>query len=198
MLAGQRHQTTIAEVDLALFRRGIALFANGDKFRSAHHEPTVAVRIGRPETEHRNCRAVRKRCTQSRQAFGAHQRRVGEHHQNIIGAFGRLPCAPTGRRGRCRAARAARRCAPSVQASVLPPRPPHGRARPRPPNHGFRQRPLSSITWASKERPPSACNTFGVRDRMRVPSPAASTIARHVRRRHYGEALAFAEVRRIP
>ena len=36
-------------------------------------------------------------------------------------------------------------------------------------------------TCASSERPPIACSTFGRLERMRVPSPAASTIARHVR-----------------
>ena len=35
-------------------------------------------------------------------------------------------------------------------------------------------------TWASSERPPIACSTFGRAERMRVPSPAASTIARQV------------------
>src|SRR5262249_62240737 len=37
------------------------------------------------------------------------------------------------------------------------------------------------ITCASNERRASGCSTFGRAERLRVPSPAASTIARHVR-----------------
>src|SRR4029079_6470740 len=36
-------------------------------------------------------------------------------------------------------------------------------------------------TWASNEWPAILCNTFGRAERMRVPSPAASTMARQVR-----------------
>src|SRR5215210_3400791 len=36
-------------------------------------------------------------------------------------------------------------------------------------------------TCASSERPETSCSTLGVLERIRVPSPAASTIERHVR-----------------
>src|SRR5882757_155372 len=35
-------------------------------------------------------------------------------------------------------------------------------------------------TWASSDWPATGCRTFGVEDRMRVPSPAASTMVRLV------------------
>src|SRR6267142_2707238 len=38
----------------------------------------------------------------------------------------------------------------------------------------------AASTCASSVRPPMACSTFGREDRMRVPSPAASTIVRQV------------------
>jgi hypothetical protein len=39
----------------------------------------------------------------------------------------------------------------------------------------------AASTWASNDRPAILCNTFGRAERMRVPSPAASTMARQVR-----------------
>ena len=39
----------------------------------------------------------------------------------------------------------------------------------------------AASTWASSERPATSCSTLGAAERMRVPSPAASTIARQVR-----------------
>jgi hypothetical protein len=39
----------------------------------------------------------------------------------------------------------------------------------------------ASSTWASSDRPAIACSTFGRAERMRVPSPAASTMARQLR-----------------
>ena len=39
----------------------------------------------------------------------------------------------------------------------------------------------AASTWPRSDRPATACSTFGRAERMRVPSPAASTIARQVR-----------------
>src|SRR6185436_1240822 len=39
----------------------------------------------------------------------------------------------------------------------------------------------ASSTWASNDWPAILCSTFGRAERMRVPSPAASTMARQVR-----------------
>ena len=49
---------------------------------------------------------------------------------------------------------------------------------------GYRRalRLLSAVsTCPSSERPATLCSTFGREDRIRVPSPAASTIVRQVR-----------------
>ena len=51
----------------------------------------------------------------------------------------------------------------------------------------------AASTWASSERPATACSTFGRAERMRVPSPAASTIARQVRAAHC-DSVRFAAV----
>ena len=40
---------------------------------------------------------------------------------------------------------------------------------------------MAPSTWASSERPATSCMTLGRAERMRVPSPAASTIARQLR-----------------
>src|SRR5262249_1529841 len=53
LLAVQRNQAAIAETDLALFCRWVALFTDGEKFVSAHQESSVARRIGWLEAE--NC-----------------------------------------------------------------------------------------------------------------------------------------------
>ena len=72
--------------------------------------------------------------------------------------------------------------APAARARALPAR---DRIVIGPDHHGdvARRRPRAPLsTCASSVRPPIACSAFGRAERMRVPSPAASTIARHVRR----------------
>ena len=183
MLAGKRHQAPIAKADLALFGRSVALLTDGGKFVTLHQKPPVTLRIGRLETEHRHGRtvglALRAISKASRPAPMACRRISPEYHRHR----GRSPCAPTGRRGRFRGrSRCSKICAlgaycACVRRDCLVVGPDHDRQ-----IVGSRPTRAAFITWASNERPPSACNTFGVCDRMRVPSPAASTIARHVRR----------------
>ena len=53
-----------------------------------HHKPAVALWIRRREPEHRHGRTVGQRLAQFRKRLRPHQRRIGEHHQNIVGAAG--------------------------------------------------------------------------------------------------------------
>ena len=92
------------------------------------------------------------------------------------------PCVPPAPHARCRAVRAARKSAPSARTRCASLR---DRVVIGPDHHrdvaAARLRPPPSSTCASSVRPPIACSTFGRRERMRVPSPAASTIARQER-----------------
>ena len=89
LLSIQRHQATIAKSDLAFFVRRIAFLANGGKFISTHQKPPVARRVGWLEAEDRYRRAVGQGTTQFRQSLSPHQRRVAEHHHNVVDVDGR-------------------------------------------------------------------------------------------------------------
>ena len=146
------------------------------------HQPAVAGRIGGPEAQHRDRRAVRPA---RREAFPA-------------SAAGSAACrrrSPGCRRRRCSIAALAASTACAVPRrsvctntscageAARAPRPRHRRDRARPPPRS-RVPPAAcsaASTWPSSERPATVCSTFGRDERMRVPSPAASTIARQVR-----------------
>ncbi len=85
LVAGKRHQTAIAQTDLAFRLIGIAVLADRQQFIAARQQPPVARRIRRTESQHRHRRTAGKRRAQLRERFRPHQRRVGEHHQNIVG-----------------------------------------------------------------------------------------------------------------
>ena len=80
------------------------------------HQPAVAGRVGRPEAEHRDRRALGERAAQSRQRLRPDQRRVAEDDQDVVGALLRSPPWPPAPRAPCRAARAARTPARSAHA----------------------------------------------------------------------------------
>ena len=147
-------------------------------------QPAIARRICRPESEHRDARAIGQRSTQSRQrlrrAPAAYRRictRISSAPRAIASRAASTACAVP-RRSRLHenlAPPAATRC-----ASRRAPR--HGRA-----HHDGDvavRRLRRRIKHMREQRAARAiaCSTFGTRERMRVPSPAASTIARHVRR----------------
>ena len=90
--------------------------------------------------------------------------------------------APPAPHARCRAARICTRdLASGNQRAWLPSRPHRDRARSRP-RRLARPRRATARSTCAKQRfvRRSWCSTFGSAERMRVPSPAASTTARHV------------------
>src|SRR6478735_7018083 len=93
LFAGERHEAAIAEADLALFARGVALLPDRSKFVALHDQPPVSCGIGRLEPEHRHGRTFGQCTAQLRKGLGPYQWRVREHHQNIIRTAGdRLAC----------------------------------------------------------------------------------------------------------
>ncbi len=83
--AGERHQAGIAQVDAALGLARIELLADGDERAAVEHQPAVALRVSRPEAEHGQRRTIRERRAHAHQRLRAHERRVGEDHQHIVG-----------------------------------------------------------------------------------------------------------------
>ena len=160
---------------------GVELLADGDELAVLQHQPPIAGRVGRAEAEHRDRRACGQCRAHSRQRLRPDQRRVAENDENIVGAArdralggqhrmrGAAPLAP------------ARRSPRPARPAALRPRPHRA---PGPITTAVMVPPASrtaSSTCASSDRPAIACSTFGRAERMRVPSPAASTIARQVR-----------------
>ncbi len=86
MLAVERHQPAIAERDLALGFARIVVLADRDQLAVLDQQPAIAGRIRRRESGNRDRGAVGQRRAQLLQGLGAHQRRVGEHHQDIVEA----------------------------------------------------------------------------------------------------------------
>src|SRR6185312_5037728 len=126
---------------------------------------------GGAEAEHRHARMLIDRGAQALQRIGGDQRRVAEDHHDVVDAlFDRSAC-----RERCTntsafgtIARASSVTAsepgPTTTAQALIPAP-----------------RTACSTCASSERPATACSTLGRAERIRVPSPAARTIAKQVR-----------------
>src|SRR6478752_6662736 len=93
LFAGERHEAAIAEANLTLFVRGVALLPDRSKFVALHDQPPVSCGIGRLEPEHRHGRAFGQCTAQLRKGLGPYQWRVREHHQDIIRTAGdRLAC----------------------------------------------------------------------------------------------------------
>lgn len=91
VFTGKRHQPAIAEADRALLRRCIFFLDDSRKITAGRYQPSIAGRVLRRKAKNRHRRARAQRGAQGRQRFRPHQRRVGEHHQNIAGAaFDRL------------------------------------------------------------------------------------------------------------
>ncbi len=159
MLAGKRHQAAIAEADPALLRRGVALLADGDELVAAHHQPAVAVRIGGLETEHRHRGAVGQRARNSASVSGR-TNGVSANTTRISSAPRAIALAPPAPHARCRAVRVCTKiCAFGANARASA-----ATASWSGPDHDgdSRRRPLAAAsTWASSERPPSACSAFG-------------------------------------
>ena len=178
--AAQRHQPAVAQIDLALEVARVPLLADGHQAVPVHHEAAVAGRIGGPETQHRDACMMIDRATQPLERIGADQRRVAEDHQDIVGAL---------RDGRARGQHRIGGAAPlglneNLRLGQRAPRFIRDSIRPGPTTTAAASVPAprtAASTCASIERPAIGCSTFGNAERMRVPSPAASTIARQVR-----------------
>ncbi len=84
VLAGERHQSAIAQSDLAFFRAGVALLADRHKLVAFHDQTAISRPDRRTKSQNRDSGALRQRLTQLAERLGAHQWRVGKHHQNIV------------------------------------------------------------------------------------------------------------------
>ena len=178
---GDPHDPAIHEADRPLGLARVPLLADGDELlrsaRSAGHSRSdrpAASRRPRSTRPARACRAAAISHRRSRRAYRRRRRSRRPH-------FPPGPCAPPAPRARCRAARIARgRRRPAHARRRLWPRHP-GRARPRP-RSGRHRRPCSAFsTCAIMGSRPIWCSIFGSAERIRFPSPAASTTARALR-----------------
>src|SRR6185436_16116012 len=78
----------IAEADLALLRRGLALLADCDKLVPMQQKPAIALWIRRAESKHRYGGPICQRLTQFRKRLRLHQRRIAEYNEKIVSAAG--------------------------------------------------------------------------------------------------------------
>src|SRR4029078_5731621 len=83
---GRRDKPAIAEVNFALLRRGVALFADRRKLVPSQQRPAITLWIRRPEPEHRDGSNICQRFAQFRKSLRTHQRRIAEYDENIVGA----------------------------------------------------------------------------------------------------------------
>ena len=180
LAAVERHHAGIAERDRALRSAGIGVLADRDqpvaldqragRSRSDRRRESRAPRAPRlSSTARAGARMSRPRSAAYRRTRPADRRRRA-----------RSPRAPPAPHARCRAARAERRSRRPGAAAWPRRRQPRGRVRsPRP-----ARRPAPSgaapSTCASSDWPATGCSTLGSEERMRVPSPAASTMVRLV------------------
>ena len=86
-LAAQRHQSAVAQIDLAFDVARVALFADCDQPVTVHHQPPVSRWIVRAKTKHRDTRMMIDRAAQAFQRLRADQRRIAVDHQNIVRAL---------------------------------------------------------------------------------------------------------------
>ena len=161
---------------------GIAFFDDRQEFVAARNQPAVARRIAPAGIRApRPLRRAPAPCA-VRAVFAAAPAACRRTSPGYRRAWREAPCAPPAPRARCRAAAvcsnifALGASARASRATASWPGPTTTAMSPPP---AFIAAPS---TCASSVRPPTACSTFGQAERMRVPSPAASTIARHVRR----------------
>ena len=163
---------------------GVVLLADGHELAALQHQPAIARRIARPKSEHRHCRAVRDRrrirvsvcgrisgvSPNTTRISSGRARSIaalrGQHRMRGAAALGLHEDFRIGQRG-ARLRRHRRRIGPD-----------HDRGRRR--RAAARRREHARATSGRRSR----CRTFGRAERMRVPSPAASTIARQVRSTH--------------
>ena len=176
--AVERHHAGIAEIDLALGGAGLGMLADRHQPIALDQQPAVAGGIGGAKAEHGERRAVLQRRPQPRKCLGRNQRRVAERDQQIVGAAGdRL----ARRQHRMRGAEPLA-LDEGQRHPAAPARPParHRRDPGRPPRRARRRVPCGAAasTCASSDSPATGCSTFGIAERMRVPSPAASTTVR--------------------
>ena len=182
MRSGERHQPAVAETDRALgarwhrlprgWRRACRRRRRAGRSRSGRQRRNPSTATAAPAANGARRRVERRR---------PHERRVAVNDEDVIGLAARSPPWPPAPHARFRAAPAARkasacgstRCASAATASC-----------PGPITTAVSAMPASAMaasTCARSGRPATACRTFGTAERMRVPSPAASTIARQVR-----------------
>ena len=86
-LAGQRHDAAVAEPDLALARRRIGFFANGEQLFTRRDQAAVAFGVGRAKCQHRDCGACSERRPQSFERRLPDQRRIAVDNNDVIGPF---------------------------------------------------------------------------------------------------------------
>ena len=177
-----RHQSGVAQRDRALRVAGVFFFSYGDQpSRFVADQTPVTKGIRGFETERRDRRAVLQRRAKGQNRRGRHERRVGEEDQNVV-----MPPRDSVAGGENRMGGAkslflhenfrAQRTAEEASARTSSRPGPTTTAMP----SAFAPATLVS-TCASMERPAISCKTFGRPDFMRVPSPAARTMARALR-----------------
>ena len=182
VLAAERHQPGVAPGDIEFAVQEVFVLANGDQAVAVEDEAAIAGRVVRLEAEDHNGRAaLGQGLPQAGEGRGAHERRIAEGDQNIVIAF-----------------RESRFCGE------------HGMRRPKrrgldenlglgrlAPDFGFDRLladadddrdlwapslEMAESTCASMDCPASSWRTFGFREAMRLPSPAARTTAKQRRR----------------
>ena len=175
-VAAQPHHAGIAQPNRLLRGACVLLLADGEKLVVLRNQAAIAGRISGTEAEHGDGRAVRQRRTQAGERARADQRRVAiDDHRSRAPA----PARPGGEHG--------------VGGS-----PPLGlnenlrlgRGELDDRGDGFMAGPMTTATLppvvdrdstcSISGRPAMVCNTFGRGLRMRVPSPAASTMVEQV------------------
>jgi len=85
-VAPQRHQPGIAQRNGALGSARVLVFPDRDQTLAFHDQAPISGGIGRTKTQHRDGLALHQRLAQPGERARLHQRRVGEHHQDIVRA----------------------------------------------------------------------------------------------------------------
>ncbi len=146
------------------------VLADGDESVAVRHQPAVAGRIRRRESRAPTTAAPSASGARScASVCGADQRRVAEHHQNVVGAASRSRRAPPAPHARCRAARVCTKiCGIGAHAARL------GRRRRRGPG---RPPPRASASPACGAAASTCASRLSPADRRAAPSAARSACA---------------------
>ena len=88
------HQPAVAERDGAFLFAGVGMLDDGDEFRPLRHQTAVAGRVRGLESQNRDRGAIGDRAAKLVQRLRLNERRIAEHHHNVVsalfdGGFGR-------------------------------------------------------------------------------------------------------------